>query len=118
MVADPTNPGAYDMLGVSTPGTTFETYGERNGKLLKGSKNVYLNFNVHHRPRGDRPETDALWFRPTPPEHVLYRAPTGVASILADGRELLADDPGAKAEGTPYAIPPYRRMEKITSRWE
>jgi hypothetical protein len=108
-VADPTNPGAYDMLGVSTPGTTFESYGEGNGKLLKGGKNVYLDFNIHYTTTG-REETDqtqlALWFQPMPPEHVLYRAPTAVASILANGRELLADDPGTKAEGTRYAIPP------------
>ena len=109
VVADPANPEAYDMLGVYTPGTTFETYGEGNGKLLKGGKNVYLNFNIHYTTTG-REETDlsqlALWFQSTPPEHVLYRAPTAVNSIIANGRELLADDPGTKAEGTGYAIPP------------
>jgi mono/diheme cytochrome c family protein len=109
VVADPINPGSYDMLGVSTPGTTFESYGEGNGKLLKGGKNVYLNFNIHYTTTG-RVETDqtqlAVWFQPTRPDHVLYRAPTAVASILANGRELLADDPGTKAEGTHYAIPP------------
>ncbi len=108
-VADPANPGAFDMLGVYTPGTTFETYGEGNGKLLKGGKNVYLNFNIHYTTTG-REETDqsqlALWFQPTPPEHVLYRTATAVASIIANGRELLFDDPGTRAEGTTYAIPP------------
>ena len=108
VVADPANPEAYDMLGVYTPGTTFETYGEGNGKLLKGGKNVYLNFNIHYTTTG-REETDlsqlALWFQSTPPEHVLYRAPTAVRnSIIANGRELLADDPGTKErEGTGYA---------------
>jgi mono/diheme cytochrome c family protein len=109
VVGDPTNPEAYDMLGVYTPGTTFETYGEDTGKLLKGGKNVYLNFNIHYTTTG-REQTDrtqlALWFQPKPPEHVLYRAPTAVASILANGRELLVDDPGTRAEGTSYAIPP------------
>jgi len=109
VTVDPANPGAYDMLAVYTPGTTFETYGEGSGKLLKGGKNAYLNFNIHYTTTG-REETDrtqlAIWFRSSPPEHVLYRAPTAVASIIANGRELLADDPGTKAEGTSYAIPP------------
>jgi mono/diheme cytochrome c family protein len=109
VVADLINPGSYDMLGVSTPGTTFESYGEGNGKLLKGGENVYLNFNIHYTTTG-HVETDqtqlAVWFQSTPPDHVLYRAPTAVASILANGRELLTDDPGTQAEGTSYAIPP------------
>jgi hypothetical protein len=109
VVIDPANPGVYDMLGVYTPGTTFETYSENNGKVLKGGKNVYLNFNIHYTTTG-REETDltqlALWFQSTPPEHVLYRAPAAVGSIIANGRELLSDDPGTKAEGTGYAIPP------------
>jgi hypothetical protein len=109
VVEDPTNPGAYDMLGVYTPGTTFESYGEGNGKLLKGGKNVYINFNIHYTTTG-REETDrsqlALWFEPKPPTHVLFRAPAGVNSIIANGRELLSDDPGTKAEGTFYALPP------------
>ena len=108
-VVDPANPGAYDMLGVYTPGTTFETYSEGNGKLLKGGKNVYLNFNIHYTTTGHE-ESDlsqlGIWFQPTPPEHVLYRAATAVDSIVANGRELLADDPGTKAEGTGYALPP------------
>jgi hypothetical protein len=115
VVADPANPGAYDMLGVYTPGTTFENYGEAVGKLLKGGKNVYLNFNIHYTTTG-RSETDqtqlALWFRPTPPEHVLYRAATAVAAILANGRELLVDDLGTRAEGTSYAIPPIPANER------
>jgi hypothetical protein len=108
-VADPTNPGAFDMLGVYTPGTTFETYGEGNAKLLKGGKNVYLKFNVHYTTTGHE-ESDqsqlGLWFAPEPPKHVLFRAPAAVNSIIANGRELLTDDPGTKAEGTEYALPP------------
>jgi cytochrome c551/c552 len=109
VVTDPVNPGAYDMLGVYTPGTTFETYGEGNGKLLKGGKNVYLNLNIHYTTT-DREETDlsqiGLWFEPTAPKHLLYRFPAAVDAIIANGRELLTDDPGTKAEGTGYALPP------------
>jgi mono/diheme cytochrome c family protein len=109
VVADPANPGAYDMLGVYTPGTTFESYGPVNGKLLKGGKNLYIDFNIHYTTTG-REETDltqlALWFEPGPPDHILYRAPAAVDSIIANGRELLTDDPGTKAEGTDYALPP------------
>jgi hypothetical protein len=109
VVADPANPGAYDMLGVYTPGTTFESYGEGNGKLLKGGSNMYINFNIHYTTTG-REEIDrsqiALWFEPKPPTHLLYRVPAAVSSIIANGRELLTDDPGTKAEGTPYALPP------------
>jgi hypothetical protein len=109
VVTDPANPGAYDMLGVYTPGTTFESYGPANGKLLKGGKNVYIHFNIHYTTTG-REETDltrlALWFEPRPPEHILFRAPAAVDSIIANGRELLTDDPGTKAEGTDYALPP------------
>jgi hypothetical protein len=109
VVTDPENPGAHDMLGVYTPGTTFESYGDGNGKLLKAGNNMYINFNIHYTTTG-REETDrsemALWFEPTPPKHVLYRIPAGVNSIIANGRELLTDDPGTKAEGTAYALPP------------
>jgi mono/diheme cytochrome c family protein len=108
-VADPANPEAYDMLGVYTPGTTFETYGDGSARLLKGGKNLYINFNIHYTTTG-KPEKDrsqlALWFQPTPPKHQLFRAPAAVKTILANGRELLTDDPGTKAEGTDVAIPP------------
>jgi hypothetical protein len=97
------------MLGVYTPGTTFESYGDGNGKLLKGGKNMYINFNIHYTTTG-REEIDrsqiGLWFEPKPPKHLLYRVPVAVSSIIANGRELLSDDPGTKAEGTPYALPP------------
>jgi hypothetical protein len=108
-VADPANAGEYDMLGVYTPGTTFETYGEGSAKLLKGGKNMYLNFNIHYQANG-KPETDrpalALWFQPDPPKHQLFRVPASGGTIIADGRELPTDAPGQKAEGTSVAIPP------------
>ena len=108
-VADPANPGAYDMLAVYTPGTTFETYGEGSAKLLKGGNNAYLNFNIHYQTTG-QPETDqsmlAFWFRPDPPKHQLFRVPASAGTIIADGKELLTDTPGQKAEGTSVAIPP------------
>jgi hypothetical protein len=108
-VEDSENQGAIDMLGIYAPGTTFETYGDGNGKLLKGGKNLYINFNIHYTTTG-KEETDrtqlALWFSPNPPDHVLYRTPSAVRSIIANGRELLTDDPGTKAEGTGYALPP------------
>jgi mono/diheme cytochrome c family protein len=108
-VEDPQYPGSHDMVGVYTPGTTFENYGADFGKLLKGGKNVYLNFNIHYTTSG-REETDvsrlALWFEPRPPSHLLIRAPAAVDAIMANGRQLLTDDPGTKAEGTAYALPP------------
>lgn len=108
-VADPVNPGAYDMLAVYTPGTTFEAYGEGSAKLLKGGNNAYLNFNIHYQTTG-QPETDqsmlAFWFRKDPPQHQLFRVPASAGTIIADGKELLTDAPGQKAEGTSVAIPP------------
>jgi hypothetical protein len=109
VVSDPENPKAYDMLGIYTPGTTFESYGEGNDKLLRGGPNNYLNFNVHYTATG-REETDrtelALWFDPNPPKHQLLRVPAAGKTILANGHELLTDDQGTKAEGTDFAIPP------------
>jgi hypothetical protein len=109
VVMDPSSPGAYDMLGVYTPGTTFEMYGNDGAKLLKAGKNLYVNFNIHYTTTG-KPEKNhselALWFQSTPPKHQLFRAPSAVATILANGSELLTDDPGTKAEGTDVAIPP------------
>lgn len=108
-VADPANPKAYDMLGVYTPGTTFEMYGDDSARLLKGGKNLYINFNIHYTTTG-KPEKDrsqlGLWFQSTSPKHQLFRAPAAVKTIIANGRELLTDDPGTKAEGTGAAIPP------------
>lgn len=108
-VKDPLNPGVYDMLGVYTPGTTFEMYGDDSAKLLKGGSNLYVNFNIHYTTTG-KPEKNhselALWFQSEPPQHQLFRAPAAVATLIANGRELLTDDPGTKAEGTDVAIPP------------
>ncbi len=108
-VVDPLNPQAYDMLGVYTPGTTFEMYGNDSAKLLKGGGNVYINFNIHYTTTG-KPEKNhsqlGLWFQSQPPKHQLFRAPGAVGTIIANGRELLRDDPGTKAEGTDVAIPP------------
>lgn len=108
-VEDPTNAGTYDMLGVYTPGSTFEGFTDDSGKLLKGGKNDYINFNIHYTTTG-KPESDrsqlGLWFRSTPPSHQLIRAPIAIDSIIAEGKELLTDSPGTKAEGTRVAIPP------------
>ena len=108
-VEDPTHAGAYDMLGVYTPGSTFEGFTDDSGKLLKGGKNYYINFNIHYTTTG-KPESDrsqlGLWFRSTPPSHQLIRAPVAIDSIIAQGKELLTDEPGTKAEGTRVAIPP------------
>ena len=45
-VAVPAYPTVYDMLGVYTPGTTFEMYKDGGAKLLKGGANLYLSFNI------------------------------------------------------------------------
>jgi len=108
-VEDPTSAGTYDMLGVYTPGSTFEGFTDDSGKLLKGGKNDYINFNIHYTTTG-KPESDrsqlGLWFRSTPPRHQLIRAPIAIDTIIAEGRELLTDAPGTRAEGTRVAIPP------------
>jgi hypothetical protein len=108
-VTDPKNPGAYDMLGVYTPGSTFEMYDAGSGKLLKSGANVYINFNIHYTTIGtavsNRSEL-GLWFASEPPAHQLIRAPAAVSTIIANGRQLLTDAPGTKAEGTDVAIPP------------
>ena len=108
-VEDPNSAGTYDMLGVYTPGSTFEGFTDDSGKLLKGGKNDYINFNIHYTTTG-KPESDrsqlGLWFRSTPPRHQLIRAPVAVDTIIAEGKELLADSPGTRAEGTRVAIPP------------
>ena len=108
-VVDPSNADAYDMLGVYTPGSTFEGFADNSGKLLKGGNNYYINFNIHYTTTG-KPESDrsqlGLWFRSTPPRHQLIRAPVAVKTIIANGKELMTDAPGTKAEGTGSAIPP------------
>ena len=108
-VAVPAYPAVYDMLGVYTPGTTFEMYKDGGAKQLKGGANLYLSFNIHYQTTG-KPETDrsrlAFWFQPKPPEHQLFRVPAAGETIIADGKQLLTDTPGKKAEGTGVVIPP------------
>ncbi len=114
-VSDPANAGVYDMLGVYTPGTTFESYGDDRGKLLKAGPSNFINFNVHYATIGvqasDRSQL-ALWFAKTRPAHQLIRSPAAVETIIANGRQLLADDPGTQAEGTYVAIPPIPAYER------
>jgi len=109
VVTAPSNSEAYDMLGMYTPGTTFETYPDQTAKLIKGGGNLYFNFNIHYTTTG-KPERDrselALWFSDAPPKHQIYRVPAAVETIVADGRELLRDSAGDKAEGTSVVIPP------------
>ena len=106
-VAGPGNSAVHDMLGVYTPGTTFESYGD-SAKLLRGGNNLYLNFNIHYQAIG-QPEKDqtrvGFWFRPDPPTRQLFRVPASGETIIADGKQLLSDAPGEKAEGTTVAIP-------------
>jgi len=98
-----------DSLGLYTPGSTLEMYPEGSAKLLKGGRNMYLIFNIHYQTTG-APETDrssiALWFQPGPPEHQLFRVNGAGETIIANGKELLTDVPGTKAEGTHVVIPP------------
>jgi len=108
-VTPPAHPEAFDMLGMYTPGTTFETYSDDGAKLLKGGDNLYFNFNIHYTTTG-KPERDrselALWFQPAPPKHQVYRVPSAIDAIIVEGRELLSDAPGEKAEGASVGIPP------------
>src|SRR5262249_44421097 len=87
----------------------FESFPDDSGKLLKGGANCYINFNIHYTTTG-KAESDrsqlGLWFRATPPAHQLIRAPIAVNTIIAEGRELLTDAPGTRAEGMDVAIPP------------
>jgi hypothetical protein len=99
----------FDMLGIYTPGTSFEMYGDGTAKLLKGGTDFYLNFNIHYQATG-KPEKDrsslGLWFQERPPEHQLFRVNGAGASLLANGKELPTDVPQEKAEGNCAAIPP------------
>jgi hypothetical protein len=108
-VAVPGNSKVYDMLGVYTPGTTFEMYEDGSAKLLKGGDGLYLNCNLHYQMRGE-PERDrtkiGFWFEKEAPKHQLFRVPASGESLIANGQQLLTDAPGEKAEGTGVAIPP------------
>jgi hypothetical protein len=105
----PSSSSQPDILAIYTPGSTLEMYEHGSAKLLRGGTNMYLDFNIHYETDG-KPETDrskiALWFTPGPPEHRLFRVNGAAETIIANGKELLTDDPGAKAEGTGVAIPP------------
>jgi len=108
-VVTPSKPEQPDMLGIYTPGSTFETYSGGSAKLLRGGKNMYLVFNIHYETTG-KPESDrskvAFWFAPGPPEHQMFRVNGAGETIIANGKELLTDEPGIKAEGTHVVIPP------------
>ena len=108
-VMTPTNPSRPDMLSIYTPGSGIEVYGNDSGKLLKGGRNMYVIFNIHYQTTG-KPEIDrskiALWFAPSRPQNQLYRVNGAGETVIANGKELLADSPGEKAEGTHVAIPP------------
>jgi hypothetical protein len=98
-----------DMLGIYTPGVATERYCDSCAKLLKGGANNYLAFNIHYTANG-KPTTDrsqvAFWFRNTPPKHQLLRVAMSDETILANGKELLTDAAGERAEGTQVVIPP------------
>lgn len=102
------DPDVFDMLGMYTPGGTFEQYPAGTAKLLKGGENMYLSFNMHYKTigtAGDDRSMIAFWFTPDAPQHQIFRIPGAGETILANGKELLADTPGVKAEGTRVAIP-------------
>lgn len=108
-VTTPSKSGRPDMLAIYTPGSTLEMYSEGSAKLLRGGKNMYLDFNIHYETTG-KSETDrsriALWFGAGTPGHQLFRVNGAAETIIANGKELLTDTPGIKAEGTNVAIPP------------
>ncbi len=109
VVGPRTEPGLFDMLAIYTPGIALEQYADDSAKLLKGGRNLYLDFNIHYTASGksatDRSEV-AFWFRDTPPNHQIYRVSMSGGVILANGVELLVDARGPKAEGTQVVIPP------------
>jgi mono/diheme cytochrome c family protein len=113
-VVDPSDDKTYDMLAAYTPGSTFESYPAGAAKLLRGGGNDYVNFNIHYTTTG-KPEADqsrlGLWFTDRPPRSQLFRAPMPGKTLIANGRELLTDAPGTKAEGTDFAIPPIAAFE-------
>jgi hypothetical protein len=113
-VVTPSESPQPDMLSIYTPGSTLETYPSGSAKLLKGGKNMYVIFNIHYQTTGKQ-EIDrsriALWFSPTAPLHQLYRVNGAGEAIIANGKELLTDTPGTKAEGTHVAIPPIPPFE-------
>lgn len=108
-VVDPFDPTLYDMLAAYTPGSMYERYAAGSAKLLKAGPSQYINFNIHYTTTGKIEEDQSrlgLWFSARPPTRQLFRAPLPGKTIISNGRELLNDDPGSKAEGTDFAIPP------------
>ena len=108
-VLTPGDTAIPDMLGIYTPGASFEMYADGAAKLLKAGKDFYLDFNIHYQATG-KPEKDqlgvGLWFQPQPPKYEMFRVNGAGSSLLANGRELLTDAPQEKAEGNGTAIPP------------
>ena len=51
-VRAPGDAAIFDMLGVYTPGASFEMYGDGAAKLLRGGKDFFLNFNIHYQAIG------------------------------------------------------------------
>ena len=113
-VVTPSKSSQPDMLSIYTPGSTLEIYPNGSAKLLKGGQDMYVIFNIHYQATG-KPEIDrskiALWFSPAAPEHQLFRVNGAGETIIANGKELLTDTPGTKAEGTHVAIPPIPPFE-------
>ncbi len=109
LIASSSKPNLIDMLAIYTPGIGLETYPANTGKLLKGGENRYLNFNIHYTSNGkatsDRSEV-AFWFRNGPAERQILRSSMSADTIIANGKELLPETPGERAEGTRVAIPP------------
>jgi hypothetical protein len=108
-VVDPFDPTLYDMLAAYTPGSMYERYAAGSAKLLRAGPDQYISFNIHYTTTGkveDDQSRLGLWFSAHTPARQLLRAPMPGQTIIANGRELLSDDPGTKAEGTRFAIPP------------
>jgi hypothetical protein len=108
-VVDPFDPTLYDLLAAYTPGSPDEPYAAGSAKLLKAGASQFISFNIHYTTSGKVEEDQSqlgLWFTARTPARQLFRAPMPGKTIIANGRELLGDDPGTKAEGTGFAIPP------------
>ncbi len=108
-VLDPFDPTLYDMLAAYTPGSTYERYAAGSAKLLKSGPDQYISFNIHYTTTGEAAQDQSrlgVWLSARPPARQLFRAPMPGKTIIANGRELLSDDPGTRAEGTQFAIPP------------
>ena len=120
-VMTPTNPSRPDMLSIYTPGSGIDAYADGSGKLLKGGNDMYVIFNIHYQTTG-KPEIDrskiALWFASSPPQHQLYRVNGAGETIVANGRELLADSPGRKPRERMSRFLPSHPSPRITNSSE